>query len=137
MSFNNKKILLIDDDNLLILLYKDALINNGAEVISAVNGLEGLQKLKENKDINLIIADVMMPEMSGYEMLKKIKDNPETKNIPVIILTNLDSSNKEIIDIKKLGPAGYFVKTETPIKEMIKKLEVYLKNGSSSAAVAS
>lgn len=136
MSLQNKKILLVDDDNLLILLYKDALINEGAEVISAANGREGLQKLKENENTDLIIVDVMMPEMGGYGMLKKIKEDPKTKNIPVIVLTNLDSSNQEITDIKKLGPAGYFVKTETPIKEMIKKLENYLKNGSVPTAAA-
>lgn len=82
------KILLVEDDPMIYRMYKKLFTIEGYEVEVAVNGQEGLDKLKNFKP-NIILLDIMMPTMNGVEMLKKLKENPETKDIPTIVLTNM------------------------------------------------
>lgn len=82
------KILLVEDDPMIYRMYKKLFTIEGYEVEVAVNGQEGLDKLKDFKP-NIILLDIMMPTMNGVEMLKKLKENPETKDIPTIVLTNM------------------------------------------------
>lgn len=84
-----KKILVIDDDRNLVELIKKRLEANGYAVVSALDGLEGLEKVdKENPD--LIILDIKMAKMDGYTMLRKLDEDDRSANIPVIILTGYD-----------------------------------------------
>lgn len=68
-------------------MLSDLLENSGASIITASNGKEALQKLKENPDINLVLMDIMMPELNSLDATREIKKDDSTKNIPVIALT--------------------------------------------------
>ena len=85
-----KKILLVDDTQDIVTVMKFLLEKNGFEVITAYDGLEGLQKTKEQKP-DVVILDVKMPKMSGEEMACELAQNQETAHIPVIYLSNISS----------------------------------------------
>ena len=82
------KILLVEDDPVINKMYSRLFKLEGYEVVVAVDGLDGLEKLKTFTP-DIIMLDIMMPKMNGVEMLGKIKENPETQNIPTIVLTNM------------------------------------------------
>lgn len=80
------KILVVEDDSRVVIFLEDQLENLGHRVIIARNGMEALEKIQDDKP-DLIVLDVMMPEMDGYEVSRRLKLSPETKNIPIIMLT--------------------------------------------------
>lgn len=82
------KILLVEDDPVINKMYSRLFKLEGYEVVVAVDGLDGLEKLKTFTP-DIIMLDIMMPKMNGVEMLGKIKENPATQNIPTIVLTNM------------------------------------------------
>lgn len=86
-------ILLIEDDQPLMEMYKDMLRLKGFKVKTASDGKKALKKIDANAD--LILLDILMPGLNGFEVLKAIKSNPELKDIPVIILTNIGSESND------------------------------------------
>lgn len=88
------KILVVDDSEIIRVQLKNDLLAQGYEVVEADNGLNGLELVAQHKDINLIISDVNMPEMDGPTMCKKLHQNPDTKHIPIVMLTT--QSNPEL-----------------------------------------
>jgi len=121
-----KKVLMIEDDIFLRKLYRDQLTRKDFEFIEATNGEEGINKtINEHPD--LILLDLMLPMKNGFDVLKEIKGNKETKNIPVIIISNLGQES----DIKEglnLGADDYFVKTEIRLSEIIDRIVNKLSN---------
>ncbi|OGE78225.1 MAG: hypothetical protein A2751_03655 [Candidatus Doudnabacteria bacterium RIFCSPHIGHO2_01_FULL_46_14] len=121
----SKKILLIEDDQDLAELY-DEVLSAKYEVEIAHNGKEGLELATKKPD--LILLDILLPSMNGFELLKAFKKDPQIKNIPVIVLTNLGS--KHVDDDKKLalllGAEDYLVKTYHQPQEILEKISVYL-----------
>jgi DNA-binding response OmpR family regulator len=118
---DGKVILLVDDDLTLREMYEERLKAEGFEIIQASNGEEAISKAKDDKP-SIILLDIMMPKVNGFDVLKEIKGNPDTKDIPVIVLTAL------IQDVdkdqgKKLGAADYIVKSETMPGEVIEKIK--------------
>jgi len=110
------KILIIEDDRFLIKLYANKLRRDGFEIMEAISGEEGLNKILREKP-DLVVLDLVLPQKSGFEILSEIKMNPETKNIPVIILSNLGQET----DIKKglsLGAVAYLIKTDFSINQL-------------------
>jgi len=87
IDFSGSKILAVDDDIRNIYVLTDLLEDSGASIITASNGKEALQKLKENPDINLVLMDIMMPELNGLDATREIRKDDSTKNLPVIALT--------------------------------------------------
>ncbi len=85
--FKDKKILLVDDDMRNVFALSSVLEEKNMEVIIAKNGVECLKIMKEHKDINLILMDIMMPEMDGYEAMRQIRKQPLNKKLPIIALT--------------------------------------------------
>jgi len=112
-----KKILLVDDDPLIVRLYQNKLSGDGYEVATAHNGEEGLKQAKFSKP-NLIFLDVMMPKMTGIEVIKELKKDKDLKKVPVVFLTNLSESGGRVSDAKKLGAEDYLVKADTTLKEL-------------------
>lgn len=105
---NNYKILLVDDSTTTSTLEKNILAKNGYEIEIAQNPIEAFEKMKNCK-FNLIISDIEMPEMNGFEFLEKIKSSEIFSNIPVIILSSLDSDeNRE--HALNLGATKYLSK---------------------------
>lgn len=110
------RILIIEDDKFLIKLYSNKLRREGFEVMEAISGEEGLNKVLLEKP-DLVILDLVLPHKSGFEILSEMKMRPETKDIPVVILTNLGQES----DIKRglsLGAAAYWVKTDFSINQL-------------------
>jgi len=116
-------LLLVEDDPLIARLYKGAFTLSGHEVQVAFNGEEGLQKLHEMKiKPTLILMDVMMPKVNGLQLLERIKQDPETKNIPVVMLTNV-SDEENVQKALDLGAVTYLVKSQYTPKEVVGKVK--------------
>ncbi len=120
-----KKILFIEDESALQKALEDILKQEGYKMISALNGEAGI-RLAESEKPNLILLDLILPKMHGFEVLKELKENSKTKDIPVIILTNLEGM-KDIDQAVELGATTYLVKTQYTIKELIKKVKKALR----------
>lgn len=116
-----KVILLVDDDLTLREMYDERLKAEGFDIIQASNGDEALRKAKENKP-NIILLDIMMPKVNGFDVLKELKADPELKDIPVIILTAL-IQDVDRVQGKKLGATDYIVKSETMPGEVLAKIK--------------
>jgi len=117
-----QKLLIVEDDFFVRDLYTRELSREGFEVVSAEDGAEGLLKVVEEKP-DLVLLDIMLPKMSGLAVLKTLKEKEETKNIPVVLLTNL-GQDSVIREGFTLGAIGYLIKaayTPTQIIEEVKK----------------
>ena len=123
----HKKLLLIDDDPNLILLVKDYLDFRGYQVTTADNSKEALAIL-EQEIPDMIICDVMMPEMDGYELVKQIRDNPRTSWIPVMFLSAKGQSQDKVKGLS-IGADVYMVKPFEP-EELAAQVESTLKQTS-------
>lgn len=121
---NKKIIMIVEDDSFVMDIYKTKLSQEGFGVVEAINGAEALKKLKVTRP-DLMLLDIVMPYMDGLEVLKNIKNNVDTKNIPVILLTNL--SQKEEIDRGlELGANDYLIKSHFTPSEVLEKIKSYL-----------
>jgi CheY-like chemotaxis protein len=110
------KVLIIEDDMLLSRMYQTIFLSNNYTVEIATNGQEGLDKARETKP-TLILLDIMMPKLNGIEVLRKLKSDPEVKQIPVVVLTNL-AGNQDIQTALELGAVRYIVKSEQKPKQV-------------------
>jgi CheY-like chemotaxis protein len=123
MKLEGKKILLVEDDHFIGDMFIRKLIAEGAVCTRGVSGVDGLEKLKEgNYDFDLIVTDVMMAEMDGYEMVAKIKEIDVAKAIPVIVLTNRTSLTKDTVKIVDLEIEGLFIKSDTALADLVDRL---------------
>jgi DNA-binding response OmpR family regulator len=116
-----KKILLIEDDKFLRELMNKKLITLGFDVVSAADGESGLIMIKETKP-DVVLLDLILPGINGFEVLEKAKLDPETVNIPVVILSNLGQGE----DIEKglaLGAKDFLVKAHFTPQEIVNKLK--------------
>ena len=122
-----KTILMIDDDPFMRNIYGIRFAKEGFIIKEAVNGEEGLAKAREIKP-DLILLDVLMPVLNGFETLQKLKADPELSSIPVIMLTTL--GQKEDVDRGlKGGAVAYMVKTSTPPKDAVAIVRKALNQG--------
>lgn len=115
-----KTILLVDDDLTLREMYEERLKTEGFTIVQASNGEEALSKAKEIKP-SIILLDIMMPKINGFDVLKDLKADPDLHNIPVIVLTAL-IQDVDRVQGNKLGAADYIVKSETMPGEVITKI---------------
>lgn len=120
-----KKILVVEDDRSLQSAIVEMLNQEGYETVSAFDGEEGLAKLSQEKP-DLILLDIILPKKDGFELLSQIKSNPETKEIPVLILTNLEEVDK-VQKAVDLGAAAFMIKADYSIKEILEKVKEALK----------
>jgi two-component system, OmpR family, alkaline phosphatase synthesis response regulator PhoP len=121
----SEKILFIEDESALQETFGALLTGEGYEVIRALDGQSGLRLAKSEKP-NLILLDLILPKMNGFEVLEGIKKDDEAKDIPVIILTNLESAG----DVQKaieFGAKDYLVKANYKMKEVLEKIKSALK----------
>ena len=124
----SKKILFIEDESALQKTFGEILKQEGYEMISAIDGEIGLRLANPpagGKKPDLILLDLILPKMHGFEVLKKLKEDEETKDIPVIVLTNLE----RIEDVDKaleLGATTYLVKAKYSLEEIVAKIKQVL-----------
>ena len=121
MANGKKTILLVEDDTMISSMYGTKFEQSNFEVLMANNGADGLELALANKP-DLILLDIIMPQLDGFTVLEKLKADPKTKNIPVILLTNLGTEE----DIKKgqeLGAKDYLVKANLTPAEVLDKVK--------------
>lgn len=127
ITAEQNQLLLIDDDPNLILLVKDYLELRGYEVTTAKNGREALRVLEKSIP-NLIICDVMMPEMDGYAFVKRVRDNPQTSYLPVLFLSAKGQIQDRVTGLNT-GADVYMIKPFEP-DELVAQIEASLKQAS-------
>lgn len=115
-----KKILFIEDEQALQQSLGDLLRSEGYEVVSAMDGETGLAMTKsENPD--LILLDLILPKLHGFDVLKQVKENPDTRDIPLIVLTNLEGMG-DVEKALELGATTYLVKANYSLDEVLEKV---------------
>ena len=120
-----KTILFIEDEPVLQKNVSRFLEQEGYQVKNALDGQLGLELAKKFKP-DLILLDLILPKKDGFEVLKELKTDPETKNIPVIVLTNLEG-NADVEKALSLGATTFLVKANYELKEITKKIKEILK----------
>lgn len=118
------RVLIVEDDPLISRMYERVFKFEGFEVDMARNGVEGLEQLKRNIP-TMILLDIMMPKMTGIEVLKAIKANPNTKEIPVVVLTNLSGQGDAERAIE-LGAVKFIVKSKYKPNQIVKQIKEIL-----------
>ena len=116
-----KTILFIEDESALQKTFAKILEKEDYSIIPALDGEIGLNLVKRKKP-DLILLDLVLPRVNGFEVLKRIKEDEETKNIPVIVLTNLETIDN-IDKAIELGATTYLVKANYTLKEVLDKVK--------------
>lgn len=119
-----KKILIVDDDKFLLNLYANKFNDNGFDVLTAGDGKKGMESAKKNFP-DLIILDILLTEMDGYEVLTQLKNNLTTRAIPVVMLTNF-FQKEDIQKCLKAGARDYFIKSHFMPSEVVDKIKKIL-----------
>lgn len=117
-------ILVVEDTDLLRKIYADKLTQDGYDVLAASNGLEALNLL-HTESVDLVLLDLIMPKMSGLEVLEAMKSDPRTRDIPVLILSNLGHES----DIERgltMGALDYLIKNEAKPADVAEKIHATL-----------
>ena len=127
MAESGKSVLLVDDDLTLREMYESRLKAEGFILTTARDGEEALDQATKNKP-NVILLDIMMPKINGLDVLKKLKSQTETKDIPVIVLTALIQDRERMESVTR-GADDYIVKSETMPGEVIDKIHTVLERG--------
>lgn len=120
-----KTILFIEDEPALQKVAGEILRQKGFNVKSAVDGEEGLRIIREIKP-DLVLLDLILPQKDGFEVLKEIKASDNTKDIPVVILTNLEDA-QDVEKALELGATTYLVKANYELEDIVKKVKEILK----------
>jgi DNA-binding response OmpR family regulator len=118
------KIMVADDEPDVLLIIKTGLTLEGFDVVTAANGRDALLTATEEMP-DLIILDVMMPYMSGFEVLEKLKENDDTAQIPVIMLTGL--SDRESIQQALLAGSDRYIVKPFEFTDLLQKVKISLK----------
>ncbi|OHA70003.1 MAG: hypothetical protein A3H01_01705 [Candidatus Wildermuthbacteria bacterium RIFCSPLOWO2_12_FULL_40_9] len=119
-----KKILLVEDDPFLIDIYKDKLEESGYAVETVEDGDQVLNKITEARP-DLVLLDIILPNVDGWEILRTIRNKPDTKDLKVIILSNL-GQKEEVEKGVDLGATKYLIKAHFTPSEVIKEIKELL-----------
>lgn len=120
-----KNILIIEDDRFLRELIAQKLIKEDFNISEAIDGEEGIKKIREEKP-DLVLLDLILPGIDGFEVLSKMREDPSITRIPVIILSNL-GQREDVERGLKLGAVDYLIKAHFTPGEIIEKIKLVLK----------
>lgn len=124
-----KTILLVEDDQILVRMYTRKFEKEGYKVLSAFDGEGGLSVLQQaTPKPNVILLDVMLPKINGFELLGKIKQDPQSKDIPVILLTNLGGGEADRKKGLDMGAKDYLVKSDMTPAQIVEKIKSLTNN---------
>lgn len=124
MVAKSHKVVVVEDDKILLKALNIELLSDDFEVLSASDGKVGLKLIKKEKP-DLVLLDLILPTMHGFDVLKALKEDKDTKKIPVVILSNLGQDS----DVQKgmaLGAKDYYKKSATDLSELAKKVKKIL-----------
>lgn len=124
MPANKSKILIIEDDSFLLTMYATKFELENYQVVTAEDGERGL-KLAQKEKPDIILLDVLLPKLNGFEVLKGLKEDDKTKDIKVILLTNL-SQRGEVQQGLSLGAVDYLIKAHYMPSEVVEKVDKIL-----------
>ena len=127
MEGEKRKILIVDDDNFLLDMYALKFSQNNFEVYTAPGGAQAIEKLKGGLNPSVMLMDIIMPEMDGFEMLAQINMQNLCPKCAKIVLSN-KSEQKDIDEGNRLGVAGYIVKANSTPTEVIDQVVKILEN---------
>lgn len=117
-------ILIVEDDQILQDLYKERFEGSGLTVLQAFDGLQALREVEEHPEIKLILLDLMLPRLSGYDVLARLKHTGSTSHIPVIIVSALADIDEQAKGLQ-LGAADYITKGEMLPSAVVEKVKTY------------
>lgn len=120
-----KNILIIEDDEFFRDLLNKKLSTNDFKVLEEMDGESGVAKIKEIKP-DLVLLDLLLPNMDGFEVLVKVKADPSVAKTPIIVLSNL-GQQEDIDRAMKLGASDYLIKSQLDIDQVIEKIKGMLK----------
>ncbi|MCL4392395.1 response regulator [Patescibacteria group bacterium] len=123
---NGVTVLIADDDPLICQLYRETVERAGGSAVVAVDGGDALRKLGE-ASVDLILLDIKMPNMNGYEVVRRLRSDPKTKDIPVFILTSLDTHPEYLEETTGVKVDEYIIKTKILPDEIVGKIREHLK----------
>jgi DNA-binding response OmpR family regulator len=126
------KILLVEDDLFIRDIYSRVLQSEGFTVLTADDGVAGLQLGKDNPDAAVMLLDIMLPQMHGIEVLSQLHANPATKALPVIMLTNM-TEESIIQEAMNLGAKDYLLKVRYTPPQIVEKVKAFLASQSEQA----
>lgn len=121
----SKVVLLVEDNDFIRKMYQFKLAKSGIEVNEAPDGESAIKAIKEHKP-DVVLLDIMMPGMSGIDVLKQLKKDKMVPDLPVLVLTNV-MNQQSINEAKKLGARDYIVKTDLTPSQVLEKIQSYLK----------
>jgi len=123
---DKKTVLIIEDDEMLVDMYKQKLKKEGFRVLTVTDPKIAIQRIKQGTD--LILLDILMPNINGFEILKRIKKDSKLKSIPVIVLTNIgsESVNTDEKLALSLGAESYMIKSLNTPSDVVKKIREVL-----------
>ncbi|RJR31592.1 response regulator [Candidatus Parcubacteria bacterium] len=121
---DSNKILIVEDDQFLAKMLSKTLESHGYDIVLANNGREGLLKVSTEKP-KLVLLDIILPDIDGFDILETIRKDAQTKKIPVIIMSNL-GQQEDIRQGKTLGAQDYLVKSEIKLDQVVDKIRKYI-----------
>lgn len=116
-----KRVLIVEDDPFIMDISSIKLSEHGYDVLAIKDGESALQALKRSQ-FDAVILDIDLPDISGYEILRSIRKNGGTKDLPVIVFSNRDDDPMKM-EISKLGVSGYFLKASTEFTELFEIID--------------
>lgn len=117
-------ILVVEDDEFLSRVLVDKLEKEKFNVLTAFDGEDAVVKI-QNEHVNLVILDIIMPKKTGFDVIDEVKSNPTTKDIPIILLSNLGQES-DIARAKEKGVLDYFVKSNISLASVVEKVNQYI-----------
>lgn len=128
METTKKHILFIEDEEALRDAFREAFKRHGYTIRDAANGEDGLQ-IAQQELPDIILLDLILPKKSGFEVLKELRNNPTTKHIPVIVLTNLEGS-EDVEQALAHGATTYLVKANYSLDDIVAKVKSAIEHSS-------
>lgn len=118
------KVLIIEDEESLRDVYREEFESEGFTVETASDGHEGIEKMASFLP-DLVLLDLMMPKMSGFDVLKNAKDNPALKNIPIIVFSNINPDVQDLL--KNWGAVNFLLKADNTPGQIVERVKEVLK----------
>ncbi|OGG76394.1 hypothetical protein A2950_00305 [Candidatus Kaiserbacteria bacterium RIFCSPLOWO2_01_FULL_55_19] len=118
---NGKKVVLVEDDSLMSGILARHLVNDGYAIVTVTDGAKAFGRIQDEQP-DIVLLDIILPGVGGFDILKKLKQDDSTKSIPVVILSNL-GSKEDIQHGIDLGAEEYFVKANSMVEEITRKVK--------------